>query len=757
MAVVDYDVIIIGTGFGATVAATQLAKHNLRVLMLERGLWWNTPERQLPAYFQPGNPGEEELKLKHVQYWPRPDNSNSLENNGLLNFLSVVRAHNTPLAAIAQSFLGGEHPPEPLYHYHMFDSIDIISAGGVGGGSLIYSNVTIEPHFEDNRYPVMDRWPRNPDGSQLLNKDDYRKALAWMEKYRGKLNKVVTRTPVTDPKLSVDNLPPEYEFLYLGKSRALRNATKQLEQDPNPSWKDQIAQAWRPLTLQVYDDAEAIKKEIPIAPSPAGISRTGKIVTVTTTAAHGVDEGVGVEIKGAKSLSDDKKEFDVAGTVTEVLTNTSFKFTTDDREQDGNSGDGKLVVFTDAGKNKAMCERQGRCFLGCLPAARHTLNKTLINPGFGIFAGPKRSVHLISLAEVQDVAPIGNDAGHFGWEVSYVKDSKVMTKRAWVVVVSAGCLGSTKLLLRQRNRGTLHLSDKVGKNFSSNGDFAAFARLKAPDPGFPTKNVRDNVLYPAFPSRGPINTSHVIFKDARNNLFINVEDGGIPAMFSAITRTVLDTLESIRPTGIRNKRKALKSGDLKQVQDMWVKGKPASFKRLKGPYHEPDELPTEQEMTADLFFFNCQGTDSGDGEFSLSDSDELDLKYNINQYVYTKIEEICKAITARMCADYIPFPLSEGLAGVLPPKALTVHPLGGCVMGRSASEGVVDLEGRVFNTSPNASESTYAGMFAMDASVVPGPVAVNPTLTIVALALKIAPQLEAYAINKSQHPSARLP
>src|SRR5262249_35214935 len=28
---------------------------------------------------------------------------------------------------------------------------------------------------------------------------------------------------------------------------------------------------------------------------------------------------------------------------------------------------------------KAYCERQGRCFLGCLPGARHTLNKTIIN------------------------------------------------------------------------------------------------------------------------------------------------------------------------------------------------------------------------------------------------------------------------------------------------------------------------------------------------------------------------------------------
>ena len=764
MAEMDYDVIIIGTGFGATVAASQLAKHNLRILMVERGLWWNTPERQLPAFFQPGNPGTDDRRDHHIQYWPRPDNSNSLDNSGLLNFLSLVRAHNSPLETI-QGLLAGANPPQPLYHYHMFDSIDIISAGGVGGGSLIYSNVTIEPHFEENRYPVMDRWPRNPDGTQLLSKADYAKATSWMVKYRGKLNKVVTKTPVTDPNLNVDNLPPDYDFLYLSKSRALRYATNQLVQDPNPKWKEEIAQPWQPLTLQVYDYENAIKSTIPIAPSPEGISRNGRLVTVTTTAPHSTDEGVEVKIQGALT-----PEFNGVGIVTDVLTPTSLRFTTDNVGQDGKSGGGNLVVLSDSAKNKAVCERQGRCFLGCLPAARHTLNKTLINPGFDILAGPKRSVDLISLAEVQGIAAIGNDAGHSGWEVTYMKSGTTTTKRAWSVVVAAGCLGSTKLLLTQRNHGTLQLSEKAGKNFSSNGDFAAFARLKPPDisPGNPICDLRANPVYPAFPTKGPINTCHVIFKDVRNKLLINVEDSGIPSMFSAITRTVLDTLDDIRSTGIRHKRKALSSGHLKQVREMWTKGKPASFTPLKGAcvnnpnksdvaYQDADRLQTEQEMTADLFFFNCQGTDSGDGEFSLKDSGELDLKYNINQYLFTKMEEICKAITARMCADYIPFPLSEGLAGILPPKALTVHPLGGCVMGRTASEGVVDLHGRVFNTSAGASDATYAGLFVMDASIVPGPVAVNPTLTIVALALKITPHLEAYAVNKSQHPEARLP
>ncbi len=301
-----------------------------------------------------------------------------------MNFLSLVRAHNPTLQAI-QGLLQGSNPPEPLYHYHMFDSIDIISAGGVGGGSLIYSNVTIEPFYEDNRYPVMDRWPRNPDGSQLLNKADYKKAQGWMEKYRGKLNKVVTKNPVTDPKLSVDNLDPQDEFLYLAKSRALRFATNKLLTDPNPKWREEIVQPWEPLTLQVYEYENATKREIPIAPSPAGIERKGKIVTVTTTAPHGVDEGIGVDIIKA---SDDK--FNVSGTATEVLTSTSFRLTTDNLGPDGNTGNGNLIVLSDAGKNKAACERQGRCFLGCLPAARHTLNKTLFNPGFGILAGPQR-------------------------------------------------------------------------------------------------------------------------------------------------------------------------------------------------------------------------------------------------------------------------------------------------------------------------------------------------------------------------------
>ena len=62
-------------------------------------------------------------------------------------------------------------------------------------------------------------------------------------------------------------------------------------------------------------------------------------------------------------------------------------------------------------------------------------------------------------------------------------------------------------------------------------------------------------------------------------------------------------------------------------------------------------------------------------------------------------------------------------------RLMTVHPLGGCPMGRSVDEGVVDSYGEVFG---------YPGFTIADGSVMPGPVGPNPSLTIAALADRFA-------------------
>jgi cholesterol oxidase len=95
-----------------------------------------------------------------------------------------------------------------------------------------------------------------------------------------------------------------------------------------------------------------------------------------------------------------------------------------------------------------------------------------------------------------------------------------------------------------------------------------------------------------------------------------------------------------------------------------------------------------------------------------------------------------------MNGNYVRFPFwgkGKILDNSLTPerKFVTVHPLGGCVMGGNSSNGVVNTDGQVYNTVAGAN-TVHDGLYIADGSVMPGPLAVNPTLSIVAMALKIA-------------------
>ena len=627
----NFDAIIIGTGFGATVAVSSLRAKKKSVLMLERGLWYFTPERPIPPYIQ--------NTKQPIQYWPRPDH-----RDGLLDLLAMARTNlephwlRKPVNWIHRLF-SQELERQPLYRYNIFPEVDILTASGVGGGSLVYSNVSIEPFNDGTGYPVMENWP------EPLKPADYGAARQWMTDFRGPAHKVVTKFPLPkqfrdsmrsnpgDPSFPVDKLPPTFNSLYLRKSYALKYAADNM----TGPWKAKMSpDGWQGLNLQVNEPEDDL---------------------------------------------------------------SAYKY-----------------------DKNPICERQGRCLLGCLPAARHTLNKTLLNQLNLSAADPTFQVR--PLSEVDYIRALPNG----GYEVVYhdVSDESQHSVTAPQVILAAGCLGSSEILLRSASQG-LQVSSKIGSQFSCNGDFAGFAVNIAP-----TVKVNGadtpNPVWPAYATRGPINTVHVLFRDGK--LQINVEDSAIPSMLAPGVRFALDVLD-----------KGTSHPDFKKLSGIWTGRALSDLLPLIPDPEKATSFETEHEMLMDVFFFNTQGTDTARGQFGLDDDGRLTLNFPkdalANDPVFQKTEEIMKAMAQAMGGEFKTSFLWDGLTKK---RIITVHPLGGCPMGNSSTNGVVDKDGQVFKTAVGSSD-VYKGLHVMDASIIPGALAVNPTLTIVAQCLRIAQQL----------------
>jgi choline dehydrogenase-like flavoprotein len=69
-----FDAIVIGTGFGGTIAAVQLVAQGKSVLLLERGTFWRS---SYPIGLNVGDPFGDWAAQNNmpVQYWPRPTTS----------------------------------------------------------------------------------------------------------------------------------------------------------------------------------------------------------------------------------------------------------------------------------------------------------------------------------------------------------------------------------------------------------------------------------------------------------------------------------------------------------------------------------------------------------------------------------------------------------------------------------------------------------------------------------------------------------
>ena len=376
------------------------------------------------------------------------------------------------------------------------------------------------------------------------------------------------------------------------------------------------------------------------------------------------------------------------------------------------------------GRTRYTCRLVGECDVGCNFGSKNSLDYTYLTQAW------HGGADIRTRCEVRGFEP--REGG--GWTVHYVHhdeqaegtptDTSALPKvtlTADHLVLSAGTFGSTYLLLR--NRAALPgLSSRIGTGFSGNGDLLTFA-VRCMQEGI----GGDRVPRIIDPARGPVITSAIRVGDALDGdgstgRGFYIEDAGYPEIASWMLQ-LLDTphglLRAIPVIG------RLARGLAAHERDSDISG-------------ELSDLFGDCGLSNGLLPLLGMGRDVPDGTMTLAGSHlELDWrKDNGSKEYFERVREASRQVADKLGGEFLDNPIWHLN------RVITVHPLGGCRMGRDDSEGVVDPYGRVFN---------LPGLHVADGSVMPGPVGPNPSLTIAALADRFAEAM----IEGAPEPSGR--
>jgi cholesterol oxidase len=381
-----------------------------------------------------------------------------------------------------------------------------------------------------------------------------------------------------------------------------------------------------------------------------------------------------------------------------------------------------LNVSFEAGHNPAgvwqpACNLCGECCSGCPTGAKSTTLMNYLPDAEG------RGAEIFCGAQVRFVEK--RDDG--SWSVAYDPvavgranfDVEPLRVSADIVVLAAGTLGSTEILLRSRARG-LALSPALGSRFSGNGDVLAFgynndqpidgigfgwraAAYKWDEPGEEARPV------------GPTIAGLVDLRAAGDGA-ANVEHGMVIEE-GAIQGALASFMPAVMAAGAAALGRDTDPGDM-------LSEKARELESLaRGPYHGA------VNHTQTFLVMSHDGP--GGGTMELDDNDRLRVKWPGAGKLpgYQRVAANLEKAVDATGGTYVPNPIWTEL---LQHRLVTVHPLGGCPMAENATAGVVDADCRVYDGSEG--RAIHAGLYVCDGAVMPRSLGVNPLFTISAVA-----------------------
>lgn len=366
------------------------------------------------------------------------------------------------------------------------------------------------------------------------------------------------------------------------------------------------------------------------------------------------------------------------------------------------------VSFTEhvnhAGITQPACTMCGDCVSGCNSGAKNTVVMNYLpdahNHGAKIFT----KVAVRSLEREDDRWLVHYQLLDTGRERF---DAPPLFVAADVVVLAAGTLGSTEILLRSAEAG-LPLSSRVGQRVTGNGDVLAFS--------YNSDQEIDGVGWGhrGEGSLGPIGPCITGIIDNRADVELDegmvIEEGSIPGALADFLPRSMAAVS--RAVGVDTD-----PGLADRVKEVG--------RELHSLVHGAYRGAVRNTQT-----YLVMAHDDGDGTAEL-ESDRLRLRWPDvgSQPVFEKISATLQRATAPLGGTYVRSPLWTTALGQ---RLVTVHPLGGCIMSEDAEHGVVNHKGQVFS-GPHGS-AVHEDLYVADGSIVPRPLGVNPLLTISALA-----------------------
>jgi cholesterol oxidase len=333
--------------------------------------------------------------------------------------------------------------------------------------------------------------------------------------------------------------------------------------------------------------------------------------------------------------------------------------------------------FGGKGPNRTGCLQCGSCMTGCRHNAKNTLDKNYL------YLAEQLGAEIVEEHEVKDIIPIEGDSGSKGYKIMYTSSTALFKQKCYVqakgVIFSGGVLGTVPLLLKLKKKNLGNLSDMVGKHIRTNNEALILTVTKDK-----TKNMSDGIAI-----------GSIIEADENSN---------------------------IEPVRYGNG-----SGFWRMLMMPMVSDKrffPRIFKLLFIPFTAPLTwlriffAPDFGKQTSIILFM--QHIDSTlqikRKFFGLGTNRE---RGNKPSAFITEAHQVAKKY-GEIINGKPTVMFTETITGI----PSTAHILGGAVMGKDRTEGVIDKDNKVFG---------YEHMYICDGSMISANPGVNPSLSITAI------------------------